>query len=29
MKKKDAWEKFKKSGQVTDYLNYKKQEKEG
>lgn len=29
MKKKDAWENFKKSGKVEDYLKYKQIEKEG
>ncbi len=29
MEKKDAWEKFKKSGKVEDYLAYKKNKKEG
>jgi hypothetical protein len=24
MNKKEAWDKFKKSGKVEDYLNYKK-----
>jgi len=24
MKKSEAWEKFKKSGKIEDYLNYKK-----
>lgn len=24
MTKKEAWEKFKKSGKIIDYLNYKK-----
>ena len=27
MNKKEAWEKFKKTGKVEDYLNYKKIEK--
>lgn len=28
MNKKEAWNIFKKSGKVEDYLNYKKMEKE-
>ena len=29
MNKKEAWNKFKKSGKVEDYLEYKKIEKKG
>ena len=28
MNKKEAWAKFKKSGKVEDYLNYKKVERQ-
>ena len=27
MSTKEAWEKFKKTGKISDYLNYKKLEK--
>ncbi len=29
MNKKEAWEKFKKTGKIEYYLEYKKQEKKG
>lgn len=29
MNKKEAWDKFSKSGKITDYLEYKKVSKKG